>query len=492
MKKQFVILIIEKNKLIMPNYQKVLKEVLNLIRPKPEEKKKLKNLSKKVLTLTKKEAKKFKAKAILAGSITRDTWLSDKMEFDVFVLFSPKLEEKKMEDLGLKIGKDVINKLKGSYTIEYAEHPYVSGLVDGVRIDIVPCFEVDSPEKLKSAVDRTPFHVKYIEKNLPLKLSDEVRLLKQFLKAFGIYGADAKTEGFSGYVCELLIIKYKKFENVLKEAIKWKPGEIIDIEKFYSKSEYPKLRKQFKDQALILIDPTDKNRNTTAALSAENFFKFKKYAKEFLENPSTSLFFARKIEPLTENELIKLQMQRRTELILIKFSPPKVVPDILWPQLRRFANRLQSILEEVKYEFKVLRKDVYTNEKDLALVLLEMEVSKLPMVQKRFGPKIFDLDDSERFIKKYKDQALVGPYIEDNFWVVEVRRKFLTAREKLFDSLNKPLETLIAKGIPNYVAKQIAKGFEIISETDKIMELIKKDNNLGVFLRKYFEKESLG
>jgi tRNA nucleotidyltransferase (CCA-adding enzyme) len=448
-------------------------------------------LAKKALGITKKEAKKYKAKAILAGSITRDTWLPDKMEFDVFVLFSPKLEEKKMEELGLKIGKDVISKLKGSYTIEYAEHPYVSGSVEGMKIDIVPCFAVKSPEQLKSAVDRTPFHVKYIEKNLSLRLSDEVRLLKQFLKAFEIYGADTKTGGFSGYVCELLIIKYKSFVNVLKEAVKWQPGEIIDIEKFYSKAEYPKLKKQFKGQALILIDPTDKNRNTTAALSTQNFFKFKKCAKEFLEKPSSNLFFARKVEPLTENELIKLQMQRRTELILIKFSPPKVVPDILWPQLRRFADRLQSILEEVKYEFRVLRKDVYTNEKDLALVLLEMEVSKLPIVQKRIGPKIFDLDDSENFIKKYKDQALAGPYVEENYWVVEVRRKFLTAREKLLDSLSKPLDVLTAKGIPNHIAKQITKEFEIISETDKIMELIKKDNNFGIFLRKYFEKESL-
>jgi len=475
----------------MSNYQKILKEVLDSIKPKPEEKKKLQGLAEKTLALTKKEAKKLKAKAILAGSITRDTWLPDKMEFDVFVLFSPKLSDKKMEDLGLKIGKQIINQLKGSYAIEYAEHPYVSGLVEGIGIDIVPCFEVPSPEKMKSAVDRTPFHVKYIEKNLSLKLSDEVRLLKQFLKALEIYGADAKTEGFSGYVCELLIIKYKKFVNVLREAINWEPGEIIDIEKHYPKSDYQKLKKQFKSQILILIDPTDKKRNTTAALSTLNFFKFKKYAKEFLEKPSRESFLPRKLEFLTEDELIRLQMQRRTELILVKFTPPKVVPDILWPQLRRFAERLQSILEEVKYEFKVLRKDVYTDEKNLAVVLLEMEVSKLPTVQKRIGPSIFDLDDSENFIKKYKNQALAGPYIEGNFWVVEVRRNFLTAREKLLDSLNKSLEILTAKGIPNHVAKQITKEFEIISETSKIMELMKKDSNFGVFFRKYFEKESL-
>ncbi len=474
----------------MVSYQKFLNKVLKQIKPKPEEKKKLETLSKKTLQITNKEAKKLKAKAILAGSLTRDTWLPDKKEFDVFVLFSPKLTEKRMEQLGLELGKKVISQLKGKHRIEYAEHPYVCGAVGGIDIDIVPCFEIKSTDQLKSAVDRTPFHVRYIEKNLPLKLSDEVRLLKQFLKANEIYGADAKTLGFSGYVCELLIIKYKSFVNILKAAVNWMPWEVIDIEKFYKKTDYQKLRRQFKDQCLILIDPTDKNRNTAAALSAENFFKLKNYAKMFLEKPSEELFFKRKIEPLTEIEIINLQTKRRTELIFLKFTPPKVVPDILYPQLRRFAERLQNILEETKYEFKVLRRDSYTNEKDLAIILLEMEISKLPIIQKRIGPRVFDLDDSKRFLEKHKD-ALKGPFIEDNYWVAEVKRKFLTAREKLQDSLSKPVDILKAKGIPNYIAEQLTKGFEIFSENVKIMELIEEYDGFGVFLKKYFEKESL-
>ena len=147
------------------------------------------------------------------------------------------------------------------------------------------------------------------------------------------------------------------------------------------------------------------------------------------------------------------------------------------------------ILKE--YEFITLRKDVYTNEEDLAVILLEMEVSKLPSVDKRIGPMVFDLDDSERFLKKYKNNCLVGPFIENNYWCAEVKRKFLTAREKLLDILSYTLTVLKEKGIPNYIAKQIVKKFEIIYESSKMMELIKKDNNFGIFLRRYFEKESL-
>ncbi|MEM5790645.1 MAG: CCA tRNA nucleotidyltransferase [Candidatus Aenigmatarchaeota archaeon] len=473
----------------MEEYEKIFKEVLAYIKPKPEEREKLNKIAKKVLEIANEEAKKIQGRAILAGSVTRDTWLADKMEFDIFLLLPPSLPEKKLEEFGLTIGKEIIERVKGKYKIEYAQHPYVSGEVRGVRVDIVPCYEVKSPEKIKSAVDRTPFHVKYVEKNLTTQMSNEVRLLKQFLKANGIYGADAKTQGFSGYLCELLIIYYKKFIELLKNCVNWKPGEIIDLEGFYKVSEYPKLRKKFKEEALIVIDPVDRNRNVAAAVSSENLYIFKKIAKEFLINPSGKLFFQKEIKPLEENELILNQIKRRTEIILLKFKAPKVVPDILWPQLRRSAERLEKILRE--NEFVVLRKDVYTDEKENAIILFEMEVSKLPFVQKRVGPKIFDLDDSERFLKKYKGEALVGPFIENNKWCFEVKRKFLTAREKLFDSLNKDVKILKAKGIPNYVAEEISKNFEIICENEKIMEIAKKDKNFGIFLRKYFEKESL-
>jgi len=473
----------------MKNYQKILDDILKDITPKKGEKERLENLSKKALGIARIEASRYGAKAILAGSITRDTWLPDKNEFDIFVLFPESLPLKKLEEYGLKIGKSVIKKLKGKYRIEYAQHPYVSGLVDRTDIDIVPCYEVTSPDRLKSAVDRTPFHVKYIEQKLPLKLSGDVRLLKHFCKANEIYGADAKTEGFSGYVCELLILKYGSFVDALKAVERWNPGEVIDLENFYSKDVYRDLRRKFNGEALILIDPIDKDRNAGAAVSARSFYILKKIAGEFLKRPNEKLFFEKEYKSITEHELITYQMNRRTELILVKFKPPDMVPDILWPQLRRFSDRLQSILEETRYEFKVLRKGEYTNERDLAVVLLEMEVSKLPKIQKRIGPKIFDFDDSERFLKKYS-KPYNGPFIEKNYWVVEIKRKFLAGRDKLVDSLKKNVKNLKDKGIPNYIAEQ-NKTFEIISDNEGIMKLVKKDSGFGVFLRKYFEKESL-
>lgn len=471
------------------SYIRVLNSVLRRITPPRRAERELKRLAKRALRLAERSARRYKGRPMLVGSLTRGTWLMDKREFDVFILFPTSLSRKRLERLGLEIGKKIIQRLKGSYRIEYAEHPYVAGDVNGVNVDIVPCYAVASPQELKSAVDRTPFHVKYLEKNLKVKLARHVRLLKQFLSANRLYGADAKTQGFSGYLCELLIIKYGSFVKLAKAAVKWRPREVIDLEGYYKKEEYRNLRKFFPGQPLIVIDPTDKKRNVAAALSLVNFFRFKKYAKDFLQTPREELFFPRQIQPLTDAEFIRLSLERGTRFFLIKFSPPQVVPDILWPQLRKFAERLQNIVEETKYEFKVFGKDVYTDERSLALVLLEMEVSELPHVQKCVGPHVFDEKNSEAFIKAHRT-ALVGPYVQDGRWVVEIERKFKNVREKLIDSLSKPAEVLRAKGIPSYIADEIAKRFDVLDK-DGIKRIVAENREVGVFLRRYFEKESL-
>jgi tRNA nucleotidyltransferase (CCA-adding enzyme) len=472
----------------MENINKFLKKVLKEILPDKKKEKRLKSLANRVLRVANKKAKKYKAKAILVGSITRDTWLPDKEEFDIFILFPKHLTASQLERYGLEVGKSIVKEMKGSFTLKYAQHPYVSAKIENVEIDIVPCYKIKDTSEIKSAVDRTPFHVAYLQKNLKKKQANEVRLLKKFLKNYNLYGADAKTQGFSGYLCELLIIKYKNFVNLLKAASEWKVQEIIDLESFYKKEEYDYLRKTFKNQCLIVIDPTDKNRNVAAALSSENFFKFKKISQEFLNNPCEETFFG-KVNYMTDFEFSRTKMRRWTEVLLIKFKPPKVSTDILWPQLRKFAERIENILEEKKYEFKVYGKDVYTDEKDLALVLLEFEVYSLPNIQKIIGPYVFDEKNSKAFLDAHKN-PLIGPYVENDRWVVEVERRFKTAKEKIIDSLSKPVDILKAKGIPNYIAEALAKGFEVLDGIE-IEKFLRERKDVGVFFYNYFNKKKL-
>jgi tRNA nucleotidyltransferase (CCA-adding enzyme) len=439
-----------------------------------------------VLEKAREEAKNYNAEVILAGSLTRDTWLPNKNEIDVFILFPKTFSNKQLEEVGLKVGKQIMQSLKGKWVIEYAQHPYVRGMLNNISIDIVPCYKLEKGEKIISAVDRTQFHVQYLNERLPKQASKEVRLLKQFLKANGLYGADAKTQGFSGYLCELLIIYYKSFLNLLKAAKEWRVREVIDIEQQWKKEEYNHLKKKFKDEILIVIDPVDKERNVASAVNAYNFFKFKKLAAQFLAKPKEEFFFPKK-KPLTPKEFERLIKNRGTDIIAVIFDAPKVVPDILWPQLRKATKRLESILKE--YEFSVLKSDCWSDEKSIAIILLEMQVSRLPQIDRIKGPWVFDEKNAKNFAIKHKDDAIAGPYVEENYWVVEVYRKWTSAKLKLIDSISESEEVLMAKGIPSYIAKQLSKKFKVVG-TDELKKLLKNEE-FAVFLKEYFEKENL-
>ena len=471
----------------MASDEQILKRVLIKIKPSEKEEKRIKELSNRILAIANEEAAKYEGKAILAGSLTRDTWLPNKNEIDVFILFPKTFSKEKLEEVGLKLGKIIVERLQGKWKVEYAQHPYIRGVINKIQVDLVPCYHLSPGEKIISAVDRTQFHVDYLNKKLPEKLSDDVRLLKQLLKANGLYGADSKTSGFSGYLCELLIINYGSFIDLLKSACQWKVKEIIDIENLWKQQDYHHLKKKFKDEILIVIDPVDKERNVASPLSVEVFYKFKKIANQFIKSPDESIFFKQKEAKLTPSEFDKYLKNRGTEIIAVVFKPPKIVPDILWPQLRKATKRLEAILRE--YEFVTLRSDCWTDEKNLAVIILEMQVGELPKIDKIKGPLVFDEKNANNFAKKHEKDAITGPFIEDVYWFVEVNRKWTTAKTKLIDSLSEKEKILMDKGIPNYIAKQIAGGFKILSE-DGLKKLL-NNKEFAIFMKKYFEKENL-
>ncbi len=86
--------------------------------------------------------------------------------------------------------------MNGTSEERYASHPYVTGYIDGYYVDFVPCYDISNSKQLKSAVDRTLLHTKYIRANLTQKQADEVILLKKFMKSVGTYGSEFKVGDF--------------------------------------------------------------------------------------------------------------------------------------------------------------------------------------------------------------------------------------------------------------------------------------------------------
>jgi tRNA nucleotidyltransferase (CCA-adding enzyme) len=442
--------------------------------------------------------KKHKLAYTLAGSYIRNTWLPDKKEFDVFICFPEDLKREKLEEKGLLVGKKIVKELKGKYLIAYAEHPYVRAQIthktggkppvkNAYDVDIVPCYTVKSATEIKSAVDRTPFHNKWLEKNLPPRLSTDVRLFKQFCKGIRIYGSDTKTQGLSGYLCELLVIHYRGFQKLLQAITKWGPGEVlVDLEKHHKGLVPENLKERFRDQPLIAIDPVDLNRNVAAAFSVENFMKLVSAAKAFLQSPSESFFF-RKIE-FDPRKLEKLMKERKTQVLVLAFIRPNVIVDVLWPQMRKTLKRLEAILAE--YEFSVEGADVWSDDKEKCAMFFEMEVWELPEIRKIGGPPVFLKQRALEFKNKYEPMGRL--WVEGEYLYAEVKRKFLTAESRLKDILKDKEKKLLEKGIASYVASSIAKkGFQVLKD-DKVPKFARDNPEFGELLQSYFGKKLSG
>ena len=282
---------------------------------------------------------------------------------------------------------------------KYAEHPYINANIDDVDVDLVPCYNVDSATKIQSAVDRTPFHTRYITDKIN-GLIDDVLLLKRFTKAGGIYGSDQMTEGFSGYLCELLVLHYGGFTPLLEAAAGWRPHIIIDIEHHAAK--------EF-DEPLVVIDPVDPRRNVAAAVSLDKMAEFVELARGYLESPSDE-FFAHALERcILKKELAAVIRQRKTFVYAIVFATPPYIPEVVVPQLKRSLLSVRELLERNGF---AVHHAHYDMQPEQCMFLFELLVGELPSVRRHAGPPLWNRVNADKFREKHLAERATGPYIE--------------------------------------------------------------------------------
>jgi tRNA nucleotidyltransferase (CCA-adding enzyme) len=432
----------------------MINRILKKITPSEEEKLEMGKASQKLVERVKGEldAMGLNVDVKIFGSVSRDTWLSYEKDIDVFVRFPTEFSKSELEDAVTTVGKNILKGLEK----RFAEHPYVAGEFDGHSVEIVPCYKVDDVRKRISAVDRTPFHDEFVKAHIKGKQSD-VRILKQFLRGIGCYGAEAKVEGFSGYLAELLVIFYGSFEKTLKAASNWKRLEAIDIKGEGNPSQFP-------GSNLIFIDPTDSSRNVASALSLQNFHLFIIAAKQYLKSPKESFFFP---GPRVGSfgELRKKLRLRGTHLVSISFQTPRVIEDILYSQLKKAMGFIERKLSET--DFAVVNSGYFVAEK--TTLVFELESLNLPTSKMSLGPLV-NSDNEADFLKKHKGsgRALTAPFIRGDRWSVFLKREHSDAIEFITFFLTK--EDLKRWGVPSHIASAIQKGFDLQCDEEAIFD----------------------
>lgn len=400
---------------------KVLSIVLAMIKPSEDDKIKLFKIYYYVRDLVEKciENKIINKRITLSlqGSLAKDTFLKTQSDIDLFLLFDH--EENVTVDWFKSI---LIPKLMScfnnyQYTLNYASHPYITLHIDNVEVNIVPAFKVRSPDDIVSAVDRTPFHTEYIKTHLTETQKDEVRLLKQFLRSWKLYGAEIEVQGFSGYLTELLILAYDSFYNLLKNAVNWRAYRTcIDIEHHY-KSIKDCLEK-FKNNVLIVVDPVDARRNSAAAVSLKKFSLFKLLARLFMEKPSIQFFQEETIKDVDKNtEMAKISIDVRLRgynscIYIVLFDVIKQIPDVIWGQLNRLKSAIINSLTSYGVS-KDLYSDIWVDD-NLSKAVIAIEIIDCDKRYKlHIGPYAYDTNNAIKFFIKNKDSEL-GPWIGDD------------------------------------------------------------------------------
>ncbi len=351
------------------------------------------------------------AQLFFVGSTARDTGIRGDCDIDIFVAF-PK--GKNRDEIVAKTISTVKKTLKTNWEMHYAEHPYLQGRIDGYKLEIVPCFRIQMNEGIISAVDRTPLHALYLQKNLSEKQKRDVRVLKALLKAHEIYGAELEVEGFSGLVCEYLVLNFRSLSNLLKEASSWKPPIVLDIEN-YHEGKFDLLLKKYQTP-LVIIDFIDKNRNAAAAISLHSFSKFIQISREVLKNPNSSQF-ERKIPKINLSKLL-LEAKSRNFLLLKMSKPKGIISDVLVPQLRRSAASIEKQLK--LFDFQVFNNFSFSDEKS-SYILLELHFLENYSLEKIQGPPIFMEKDLQKFLLAHKNSKRL--MIENGKAVSEQPRK---------------------------------------------------------------------
>jgi len=454
---------------------KVLAAVRNRVTPKASERARIGVLVDKLEKKVASAAKELGVKVVvrLEGSMAKNTWLSGECDVDIFMRVTRAMPRKSLGEVCLRIARKAT---EGSEQIErFAEHPYLEAFIDDVRVNIVPCYDA-KPGRWLSATDRTPFHTDYVNGHFDEQLRGEVRVLKKFMKDIGVYGAEIKVGGFSGYLCELLVLHYRSFVNVLRAFAVGKQRIVVDIENSY-KGRENELGLLF-NESLVIVDPVDKGRNVASAVQCNRLHTFAAAARAFLETPSLDFFYPKPTSALTLKELKARLAKRGSAIIFAVFGRVEAVPDVLWGQLYRSQRSLRKLV--VLSDFSLLRDFVWSDEKGLNVFAFELEQCQIPPVKKHLGPPLEREHECHDFLRKYRDSssAVVGPYVEDGRWVVQIHRKYTDVMSLLNEKLKDGGRNA---GVANKISHVLKQGFNIYAD-EEIASVYSENREFAVFL----------
>jgi tRNA nucleotidyltransferase (CCA-adding enzyme) len=377
------------------DFKEILKKELEKIKLNDEAKKEIIKISE---DFRKKLEKAIGEDVFIGGSLAKNTLIKKNFyDIDIFIRFLKPDSNKKAGSAKVEDNLEkALKKMKVKFLRVHGSRDYFQVKNKNMVFEVIPVKKIKNPKEAENITDLSFFHVSYVSGKLKdKKIADEIMLAKAFCHAIGCYGAESYIQGFSGYALELLMIHFKSFLNFLKAITRSKEKIIIDSSRFYKNRQeiLISLNEAKLSSPIIVIDPTYKERNATAALSQETFDRFKEKAKEFLKKPDLRFFENKKID---KNQLEKEAKKRKAELIEFQASTDRQEGDIAGSKLRKFfkfvGNQLAKYYDILREEF------VYSGKHEANYYFIARKKKEIIMN----GPYVNDVINSDKFRKEHK------------------------------------------------------------------------------------------
>lgn len=404
----------------MVDIKELAKEILKKLKPTTE----YDNLITESLKFIEEQTKSLKISATITmgGSYAKNTHIGDSFDCDIFVRFQNMSHfEKNLKQILTPLAK----KLNSTLDLIHGSRDYYQIKYDKLTLEIIPVQYIENPDDANHIMDYSPFHVTWVQKELDQNsLQNDIRLMKQFLKANRLYGAESYVSGFSGHVNDIIVLYYGGFVKALQNISKWTPNDktIIDYSNYYKNMDVTFFMNDSKTKSpLIAVDPIDKHRNAAAALGINCYQNLIKVAKEFLKAPSKTFF---ELDIITKDKLqIKFPKQN---VFQINITTVTGKTDLIGAKLVKGLDYMKRRLTEEGF---VLTNTEWEWDKETdAKYFLITNDSEIKKEYLRKGPKL----SMDKAIQAFKEKNNTSEFIEqDDQLYVKLERKFTRITEAI-------------------------------------------------------------
>ncbi len=326
----------------------------------------------------------------------------------------------------------------------YSQHPYLSLVLGGLDVDVIACFDLSAEELATdgpiTAVDRTVHHTRYVTNAVNERVRDDIRVLKSFIRASHAYGDACAVGqmGFTGYSIEVITILGGGLDEAIDLLLKLEDNPVDPLNR---SEKILRENSRLKDDYVIVIDPTDTNRNVASSFTPRTVRWVLKRLGHLL-----SLDAAADIE-----EVMNLILERP---IPTEHLPKWIAPHAITHSLRadgtahytQFRDKLYRIARRIASELGHERTgetrfgealwEIYFEGNTFSIGFL-VEHPEIDDSYRRRGPPLRLKEAADEFRKRHPDAFEEGEFL----WTI-VPRRWTSARA----FVERQIKTMLPKG----------------------------------------------